>query len=133
MRTLVAAGCDPAEQVRGGLTPIDLALTGRGLTVARWLLDQGVPVDNTLRVGAHAVDLPLAGELLRRGASVDASALSSALDNEDEAVTELLSRTLAPGAGHPEWLLERLRQKAAQAGPASGRAAVLARVADRLS
>jgi hypothetical protein len=101
--------------------------------VARWLLDQGVPVDNTLRVGAHPVDLPLAEELLRRGASVDASALSSALDNEDEAVTELLARTLAPGAGHPEWLLERLRRKAAQAGPASGRAAVLARVADRLS
>jgi hypothetical protein len=92
MRELVAQGCDPAEQVRGGLTPIDVAVAHRAFTVVRWLLEQQVPVDNTLRVGARTVDLELAGELLRRGASVDASAVAAAERNPDGAVVHLLSR-----------------------------------------
>jgi hypothetical protein len=92
MRTLVAQGCDPAEQVRGGLTPIDVAVAHRALTVVRWLLERQVPVDNTLRVGARTVDLGLAEELLRRGASVDAPAVAAAARNPDGAVAELLSR-----------------------------------------
>jgi hypothetical protein len=92
MQALVAQGCDPAEQVRNGLTPIDVALAHRGLTVVRWLLERQVPVANTLRVGARTVDLGLAEELLRRGASVDASAVAAAARNPDGAVADLLSR-----------------------------------------
>ena len=135
MQALVAQGCDPAEPVRGGYTPIDVALTGRGLTVVRWLLERRVPVDHTLRVGARAVDPALAEELLRRGASVDASAVSSAADNNDERVVDLMSRALRPDADRPAWLLARLRTRAAQATAAGERrrAAVLTEVADRLA
>ncbi len=121
VQELVAHGCDPAESVRGGLTPIDIALGRRGFTVAAWLLERQVPVGNTLRVGAHAVDLGLAEELLRRGASVDASAVAAAMSNQDVAVVDLLARALPPGSDRPQWLIRRLRQRAAQAAPAGER------------
>ncbi|WP_243420759.1 ankyrin repeat domain-containing protein [Micromonospora globispora] len=54
---LVALGCDPAEQIRSGLTAIDVALLHRASAVVRWLLERRVPVENSLQVGAHAVDL----------------------------------------------------------------------------
>ncbi|MEV4351081.1 SMI1/KNR4 family protein [Actinoplanes sp. NPDC049596] len=116
LQELVARGCDPAEPVRAGLTPIDVALAGRGLAVATWLLDRQVPVGNTLRVGAHAVDLGLAEELLRRGATVDASAVASAVDNPDPAVVELLARALPPESDRPDWLIRRLGDRAALLG-----------------
>ncbi|MFG1993804.1 SMI1/KNR4 family protein [Actinoplanes sp. NPDC048988] len=132
MRELVARGCDPAEPVRNGLTPIDIALAGRGLAVATWLLERQVPVGNTLRVGAHAVDLGLAGELLRRGATVDASAVAAAAKNPDVAVVELLARALPPESDRPQWLIRRLRESAAVAGEGQ-RSTVLNRIADALT
>ncbi|WP_446210348.1 hypothetical protein [Micromonospora sp. IBSANI012] len=78
---LVALRCDPAEEVRNGLAPIDLALPHRASAVVRWLLEQRVPVENSLQVGAHAVDLELARNLLDCGASVNACAVTRALDN----------------------------------------------------
>ncbi|HEX5598977.1 MAG TPA: hypothetical protein VFX61_23625 [Micromonosporaceae bacterium] len=46
---LVALGCDPAEEVRNGLTPIDVALLHRATAVVRWLLERRVPVENCLQ------------------------------------------------------------------------------------
>lgn len=89
---LVEQGCDPAEEVRDGLTPVDVAAQHRALAAVRWLLARRVPVENTLRVGAHAVDLELAQLLLDRGASVDAHTVRRASDNEDAAVVALLER-----------------------------------------
>lgn len=140
---LVAQGCDAAEQIRGGLTPVDVALTHGALNAARWLLHQRVPVTNTLRAGAHAVDLGLAGELLSRGATVDASAVSRAVGNTDPAVVDLLARALPYDAGRPAWLISRLRERAARAALVGARgqegaererhrAQVLNRTADRL-
>lgn len=143
---LVTQGCDPAEEVRGGLTPIDVALLNQAPAVVRWLLDRRVPVENCLRVGAHAVDLDLARHLLDRGAPVDAAALTRALDNEDVAVVQLLSQAVRPDEDLRK-LGPRLRQMATQAAlagrrtaartddPAAEReqrrAAVLAELADR--
>jgi len=144
MQELVARGCDPAEHLRGGLTPVDIALANQGLAVAAWLLERQVPVGNTLRVGAHAVEVGLAEELLRRGASVDASAVAAAVNNRDVAVVDLLARALPPGSDRPDWLIRRLRQRAAQAAPVGDRpltdaeperhrSTVLNRVADALT
>lgn len=141
MQALVAQGCDPAEQVRGGLTPVDVALSHRAFAVVRWLLQRQVPVPDTLRVGAHAAGPELAAELLRRGATVDASALGSAVNNDDIAVLELLSRAYRADGDNPEWLRRRLREKAAQAAAGrpgadvtreQHRAEVLTRTADIL-
>ncbi|MFG2087205.1 hypothetical protein [Spirillospora sp. NPDC048824] len=51
---LVAMGCDPAEEIRSGLSPLEVALLHRAFEVIAWLLEQGVPVENSLRVGRRA-------------------------------------------------------------------------------
>lgn len=117
---LVAMGCDPAEEVGSGLSPLDVALLHRASAVIPWLLEQGVPVENSLRVGAHAVDVELARNLLDRGASVDASAVARALENEDAEVVQLLSRAVRPDEGLAR-LVPRLRMLAAQAALAGDR------------
>jgi hypothetical protein len=115
---LVALGCDPAEEVRNGLTPIDLALLAGATGTARHLLAKGVPVANALRVGAHAVDLPLARDLLDRGAAVDASAVQRATGNPDAAVVRLLAHAVPSS---PD-LAPHFRMLAAAADAAAGRA-----------
>ncbi|WP_433461794.1 hypothetical protein [Spirillospora sp. CA-128828] len=117
---LVVVGCDPAEEVRNGLSPLDVALLHRASAVVPWLLEQGVPVENSLRVGAHAVDLELARNLLDRGASIDASTVARALENEDAEVVQLLSRAVRPDEGLA-LLGPRLRMLAAQAALAGDR------------
>ncbi|MFI0358017.1 hypothetical protein [Actinomadura sp. 9N407] len=127
---LVAVGCDPSEEVYNGLTPIDVALRDGATAAVRWLLDQRVPVENSLQDGAHAVDLDLARDLVDRGAMINATALSRALDNQDLEVVQLLARAVQPDdtlAG----LVPRLRMLAAQAGQDRDRSAVLAELADR--
>lgn len=64
---IVEAGGDPAEAVRGGLTPLDLALRWRSWSVVRWLLDRQVPVRQALRFGGSTIDLDLARELVDPG------------------------------------------------------------------
>lgn len=93
---LVARGCDPAEETHSGLSPLEVALRDGAFEVVAWLLEHGVPVENSLRVGAHAVDVDLARTLLDRGASVDASTVTRALENEDPEVAHLLSRAVQP-------------------------------------
>ncbi|GAB3831504.1 ankyrin repeat domain-containing protein [Dactylosporangium cerinum] len=122
LERLVASGCDPAEEVGGGLTPVDVALRHRSSTVTRWLVDRGVPVGNSLRVGAHAVDADLARHLLDRGAAVDATALDRALHNDDIAVVQALAEAVRPDDGLRRLGL-RLRQLAAQAALAGRHAA----------
>ena len=117
---LVALRCDPAEEVRNGLTPIDVALLHRAFAVVRWLLERRVPVANCLQVGAHAVDVDLARTLLDRGAAVNACALTRALDNEDVEVLRLLSGAVQPDDELCQ-LGPRLRMLAAQAAAAAGR------------
>ncbi|MFI0483514.1 hypothetical protein [Actinomadura sp. 9N215] len=117
---LAAMGCDPAEEVRSGLSPLDVALLHRASAVIQWLLEQNVPVENTLRVGAHAVDVELARNLLDRGASIDATTVTRALDNEDVEVVHLLSRAAQPDKGLAR-LGPRLRTLAAQAALAGDR------------
>ncbi len=121
LERLVAQGCDPTEEVGAGLTPVDVALRHRSLTVARWLLDRRVPVTNALRAGAHAVDADLARHLLDRGATVDATAFGRALDGDDIAVVQTLGEAAPPrhAGAQPDEALRRfgprLRQLAAQA------------------
>ncbi|MEV4820671.1 hypothetical protein [Micromonospora sp. NPDC049274] len=142
---LVSLGCDPAEEISNGLTPLDLALMLQSSDATRWLLQHDVPVDNALQVGAHAVDLELARNLIDRGASVNECAVIRAVDNENVEVVRLLSNAVRPDAlGR---LSQRLRTMAGQATPAGRdssaqpgtpagereyrRAAVLAELADR--
>jgi hypothetical protein len=127
---LVALGCDPAEEVYNGLTLIDVALRNGAIAAVRWLLDQHVPVENCLQVGAHAVDLDLARDLLARGATVNAYALSRALDHQDVEVVQLLSRAVQPDDALTR-LVPRLRMLAAQAKQDQRRSTVLAELADR--
>ncbi|MEU8342413.1 hypothetical protein AB0C74_12010 [Spirillospora sp. NPDC048832] len=61
---LAAMGCDPAEEIHSGLGPLEVALRHRAFAVIAWLFEQGVPVENSLRVGAHAVDVALPGHSL---------------------------------------------------------------------
>ncbi|URM97425.1 hypothetical protein LUW76_25425 [Actinomadura madurae] len=117
---LVAMGCDPAEEIDSGLSPLEVALRHQAFEVIGWLLEQGVPVENSLRVGAHAVDVDLARTLLDRGASVDASTLTRALENEDPEVVHLLSRAVRPDEELAR-LGPRLRMLAAQAALAGDR------------
>jgi hypothetical protein len=126
---LVALGCDPAEEVRSGLTPIDVALRDSSRSAARWLLDRHVPVDNTLRSAAHTIDRDLAEQLLDRGASVNLCAVSLALNNDDVEVLSLMSRAVPPGEDL-RGLGPRLRMLAAQASEPR-RASVLTELADR--
>jgi hypothetical protein len=117
---LVAMGCDPAEEINSGLSPLDVALRHRAFEVTRWLLEQGVPVENSLRVAAHTVDVDLARTLLDRGAPVDASSLTQVLHNEDPEVVHLLSRFVQPDERLAQ-LGPRLRMLAAQAALAGDR------------
>jgi hypothetical protein len=121
LQRLIALGCNPSEEVRASLTPIDIALLHRAFAVVTWLLDQHVPVDNCLRVGAHAVDLDLAHDLLRRGALVDTSTIWRALDNPDIEVVQIIANA-APPADDLQQMGLRLRMLAAQANIASQRA-----------
>ncbi|MFB4317746.1 ankyrin repeat domain-containing protein [Actinomadura sp. 21ATH] len=127
---LVELGCDPAEEVGNGMTPIDVALRGGATAAVRWLLDQGVPVENGLLAGAHAVDAGLARDLIDRGATVDACALSQALANQDVEVVRVLSRAVQPDDELAR-LVPRLRTLAVQAGQDPHRSAVLTELADR--
>ncbi|WP_433378388.1 hypothetical protein ACQPZX_11600 [Actinoplanes sp. CA-142083] len=122
LRRLTLAGCDPTHSVRGGLAPIDIALMHRSGEVTRWLLDRGVPVRNTLRAAAQSIDLDLARDLLARGAAVDAHTISSAVNNPDVDVVQLLASSL-PDHDGLDVLAPRLRMLAAQAGIAADRAA----------
>ncbi|WP_433203370.1 hypothetical protein ACQP00_34010 [Dactylosporangium sp. CS-047395] len=87
---LAALGADPAEEVGSSLTAIDVAVQRGSTGAARWLLARGVPVPNALRVGAHAVTLDLARELLARGARPGLEAVAGAVRNPDLAVLDLL-------------------------------------------
>jgi hypothetical protein len=123
LERLAAAGCDLAEPVRGGLTPIDIALVNRRLDTVGRLLARRVPVTNTLRIGAHAVTAGLARTLLERGAVVTADAVGGAIDNDDPEVLRLVAAQL-PVAGEDAGaraLVPRLRMLAAQAAHAADR------------
>ena len=120
LERLAAAGCDLAEPVRGGLTPIDIALVNRRLDAAARLLERRVPVTNTLRTGAHAVTADLARTLLARGALVTADAVGGAIDNEDPEVLRLLAERL-PSSAEMRAHVPRLRMLAAQAAHAADR------------
>ncbi|WP_446219346.1 hypothetical protein [Micromonospora sp. IBHARD004] len=101
---LVALGCDPTEEVRNGLTAIDVALLHRANAVVQWLLERRVPVENSLQVAAHAVDLDLARDLLHQGARINTCVVSRALDNEDVEVVRLPVAWRAAGRGAwPAW------------------------------
>jgi hypothetical protein len=115
---LVTLGCDPAEEVRNGLAPIDLALIAGATGAARRLLGYGVPVHNALRVGSHAVDLRLATELMERGADVDLSAVRRAASNEDVEVVRLLAHAVPSS----DSLAPHFRTLAAEAALAAKRA-----------
>ncbi|QKW32827.1 ankyrin repeat domain-containing protein [Actinomadura sp. NAK00032] len=117
---LAAAGCDPAEEIGSGLTPLDVALMHRAFAVVPWLLEHDVPVENSLWLGAHAVDLELARTLLDRGASVDVRVVGQALDNDDVEVVRLLARAVQPDAELAR-LVPRLRTLAAEAAHAADR------------
>ncbi|MEU4620161.1 SMI1/KNR4 family protein [Actinoplanes sp. NPDC023801] len=117
---LATAGCDLAEPVGGGLTPIDIALINRRLDAAAWLLDRRVPVINTLRTAAHAVSADLARKLLDRGAVVTADAVQRAADNDDPEVLRLLAARLPSWAEMSDYLM-RLRMLTAQARHAADR------------
>jgi hypothetical protein len=118
---IVEQGGDPAEAVRNGLTPLDVALVSRSWTVVRRLLDHRVPVRQALRFGGSTVDLDLARELVHRGAERNESALLSAADNDDEAVLVLVAESVPPSAGLVQ-LGRRLWQTAARAAHAARRA-----------
>ncbi|GIE33920.1 hypothetical protein Ait01nite_069650 [Actinoplanes italicus] len=120
LERLATAGCDLAEPVRGGLTPIDIALVNRRLDAAVRLLERRVPVTNTLRTGAHAVTADLARTLLARGALVTADAVGGAIDNEDPEVLRLLADRL-PSSAEMRAHVPRLRMLAAQAAHAADR------------
>ncbi|GIE81695.1 hypothetical protein Aph02nite_76450 [Actinoplanes philippinensis] len=123
LERLATAGCDLAEPVRGGLTPIDIALVNGRLEAAEGLLGRGVPVVNTLRTGSHAVTAELARSLLGRGALVTADAVGGAIDNDDPEVLRLLATRLpSPGErAEAQVLVPRLRMLAAQATHAADR------------
>ena len=127
---LVELGCDPSEKVDNGLAPIDVALHQGAVRAARWLLDQGVPVENTLLLRADVVDADLARALLDRGAHVHAGTLWRALDNEDVGVLRLVLRAF-PSDDTLARLAPKLRMHAARAGRDEHRAAILKEVADR--
>jgi hypothetical protein len=126
---LASAGCDLAEPVGGGLTPIDIALINRRLDAAAWLLERRVPVTGTLRTGAHAVTADLARRLLDRGAVVTADAVHRATDNDDPEVLRLLAGRLSSYAELGDHAM-RLRMLAAQASHAADRSGD-ARLRDR--
>jgi hypothetical protein len=120
LERLAAAGCNLAEPVRGGLTPIDIALVNRRLDVVARLLERRVPVTNTLRTGAHAVTADLARTLLARGALVTADAVGGAIDNDDPDVLRLLAARL-PSSDEMRSHVPRLRMLAAQAAHSADR------------
>lgn len=115
---LAAQGCDLGEPVRGGMTPLDIALARRAHDAERWLLDRDVPVAAALRFGASGIGVDLAAELLRRGARVDEHVLSAAVENPDPDVVELLTRDARPVSDE---LAYRVRMLAAQADIAADR------------
>jgi hypothetical protein len=115
---LVTLGCDPAEEVRNGLAPVDVALLAGATGMARHLLGLGVPAPNALRVGAAVVDLSMATDLLDRGAAVDPPTVARAASNPDIAVVRLLAGAVP---AKQEWA-PRFRMLAAQAESAAGRA-----------
>jgi hypothetical protein len=121
LQRLVALGCDPAEEVRNGLAPIDVAIRQQAGDAVRWLLDRGVPVRRALRSGAHNVDLALARELTERGATVDTCAVMLAVQNQDVDVSLFLANQIAPDQTLAP-LASRLRMDAAQATIAADRA-----------
>jgi hypothetical protein len=120
LERLAESGCDLAEPVRGGLTPIDIALVNGRLEAARNLLDRRVPVTNTLRTGAHAVTADLARTLLARGAMVTSDAVGGAIDNADPEVLRLVAARL-PASAEARAHVPRLRMLAAQAAHAADR------------
>lgn len=50
------------------------------MKVARYLIDEGLPVSSALIHGAHSVDLAMADELLKKGSTVNEQAIFSAVD-----------------------------------------------------
>ncbi|MEU4160943.1 ankyrin repeat domain-containing protein [Actinoplanes sp. NPDC026670] len=141
LERLAETGCDLAEPVRGGLTPIDIALVNGRLEAARNLLGRRVPVTNTLRTGAHAVTADLARTLLARGAMVTSDAVGGAIDNADPEVLRLVAARL-PASAEARAHVPRLRMLAAQAAHAADRsgdqrmrdrATVLRELADMIS
>ncbi|WP_433043844.1 ankyrin repeat domain-containing protein [Dactylosporangium sp. CS-033363] len=125
---LAALGVDPAEEVGSSLTPIDVAVQRGGARAAQWLLARGVPVTNALRVGAHAVTLELARELLARGARPSLEAAAGAVRNPDLAVLELLAEHTPDRAA----VARRLRDLAQWSKVDNTRAAALRDLARRL-
>lgn len=87
-----------------GLTPIDVAVLHRSSSAICWLLQHNVSVANSLQVGAHAVSLDLARELLGRGAAVNVHAVARAVDNDNIAVVNLVAESMRPeGRAHHGW------------------------------
>ncbi|GGN19431.1 hypothetical protein FHR83_003952 [Actinoplanes campanulatus] len=110
---LAAAGCNVAEPVRNGLTPIDIALANRHLPAVEWLLTRQVPVTNTLRVGAHAADATLARRLAAQGALITPDAFGHVVESEDMDLVTFLAASLQPSE-EMRHHGPRLRMQAAQ-------------------
>lgn len=75
---LKAAGCDLDEAFRGGGAALDHALAHGQLEAARWLIADGVRVDNAITNGAHQAPPEMVADLLARGAKPTALAAQQA-------------------------------------------------------
>ncbi|GIH03895.1 hypothetical protein Rhe02_19620 [Rhizocola hellebori] len=122
LQLLSTLGCSLGEEIRNGLTPIDLALLHRSSGAVGWLLQHHVSVKNSLQVGAHAMSLDLARELLGRGAAVNIHAIARAVDNDDIEVLDLLAQSMPPESWADDGLAYRLSMLANQAELARNRA-----------
>lgn len=80
LRRLKGLGCNIGESVTGGTTALEHALSAGSMKVARYLIDEGLPVSAALIHGAHSVDLALADELLKKGSTVNEQAVFSAVN-----------------------------------------------------
>ncbi len=77
VETLLGAGADPGEAIKGGVTPLHIAASGGVMEVADLLIGAGVPVDKTADFGLtplyfaiQTANTNLLGFLLARGASL---------------------------------------------------------------
>lgn len=76
---LSAMGCSLSEKIGGGGNLLDHALMKGARRLARFLLDQNVPVTDAIRTGATKATPELVKELLSRGAEPDPIAVMTAI------------------------------------------------------